>query len=65
MTGPNQVPIGVVRAALAEVARTARWPDGTLLLDADVTVLDERVAPVLTEQLQAQLARRPAGVARA
>lgn len=63
MTGSHQVPIDRVRAALAEVARTVRWPDGTLLLDVDLAVLDERVAPVLAEQLQARLARRPAGAA--
>lgn len=54
MTGPDQVPIGVVRAALADVARTARWPDGTLLLDVDLAVLEEHVAPALAAQLQAR-----------
>lgn len=53
MTRRVEIPVEVVQTALARVARTARWPDGSLLLDIDVAVLDVHVAPALAVQLRA------------
>jgi hypothetical protein len=46
----------VVSAALLAALETARWPDGSRLVDVSDQTIHERLVPALTDELIARLA---------